>query len=268
MSTSTLTATTRRPDRAPTPESLLAEMGAPLDPSGYDWCAATADPVTAEERFQLTYAAQVEWGTEGTFASLDISRDPVVHRFLRIWLAQEVVHADLIARFLAEVGVPVDPIHRAPRHRRGAARGKLLNRLARVGVGDDFFAVHMAWGAVNELTTLRFYAVLRARTANGLLRRLLRDVMAQEALHYAFYRAVAVRRLADNRRGQRIVRWTLDHLWSPVGVGLRSKTDVERIMLRLFADRPEQVAQMDGQINRIPGLDGLDLIGRTLAAAS
>jgi hypothetical protein len=253
---------------APTPEALLDEMGAPLDPAGYGWCTARAGRVTAAERFQLTYAAQVEWGTEGTFASLDISRDPVVRRFLRIWLAQEMVHADLLARFLAEQGVPVDPIHCLPRHRRGAARGRVLNRLARLGVGDDFFAVHMAWGAVNELTTLRFYGVLRARTGNDLLRRLLRDVMAQEALHYAFYRRVAVQRLAGNRRGQRIVRWTLDHLWSPVGVGLRSRGDVDRIMGGLFADRPDQVAQMDAQINRIPGLAGLDLIGRTLATAT
>ncbi len=246
------------------PEALLAEMGEPLDPSGYDWSGALPGALQVEEIFQLTYAAQVEWGTEGTFASLDISRDSVVRRFLRLWLDQEVVHADLLARLVHGCGASVTPIHRERKHRWAAARGKVLNQLARLGVGDDFFAVHMSWGAVNELTTLRFYSVMRANTESPLLRTLLRDVMAQEALHYSFYRNVAIRRLSGNPRGQRIVRWALEHLWSPVGMGLRTPDDVDRLMRGLFADRPDQVVQMDSQINRIPGLENLDLIHRTL----
>jgi hypothetical protein len=252
---------------AVTPEDLVAGMGAPLDPTVYDWSTARDGTLRAEEAFQLTYAAQVEWGTEGTFASLDISRDPLVQRFLRTWLAQEVVHAELLARFLAARGYEVEPIHRRPVHQRGAARGRFLNRLARLAVGDDFFGVHMAWGAVNELTTLRFYGVLRGRTCSPLLRTLLRDVMAQEAQHYAFYRAVAIERLTGNRRGQRIVRLALERLWTPVGLGLRTPADADRLMLGLFADRPDQIAPMDAQINRIPGLEDLDLLRRTMERA-
>jgi hypothetical protein len=254
--------------RPPTPEQILAGLGEPLDPARYDWSTAPDAPVDDETRFQLTYAAQVEWGTEGTFASLDISDDPVVRRFLRAWLDQEVVHAQLLARFLAASGTAVDPIHREPRHRRGAARGRMINQVARRLVGDDFFAVHMAWGAVNELTTLRFYGIVRHRTGSELLRSILRDVMAQEAQHYAFYRRVAIDRLEGNRRGQRIVRWVLRHLWSPVGLGLRTRADADRLMVGLFADRPDQVVQIDEQINRIPGLAGLDLVRRTLATAN
>jgi hypothetical protein len=260
-----------RPTRAPAPadpEALLAEMGPVLDPDRYDWSAARPGAISPEVVFQLSYAAQVEWATEGTFASLDISRDPVVRRFLRVWLDQEVVHAELLARFLAGCGVEVPPVHREPQHVRGAARGRRLNQLARLAVGADFFAVHMAWGAVNELTTLRFYRIVRANTANPLLRAILRDVIAQEALHYAFYRAVAVRRLDGNRRGQRIVRFALRHLWSPVGVGLRSEADVERLMHGLFADRPDQVTQIDHLISSMPGLAGLDLVTRRMQSAT
>jgi len=249
------------------PETLVAGMGAPLDPSRYDWSDARPGDLRDEEIFQLTYAAQVEWGTEGTFASLDISNDPVVRRFLRVWLEQEVVHARLLARFLRGFGAPVAPVHQERKHRWGAARGRFLNQLARRGIGDDFFAVHMSWGAINELTTLRFYSVLRSTTRSALLRALLRDVIAQEAMHYSFYRNVAIRRLTGNPRGQRIARWAIEHLWSPVGMGLRNRPDVDRLMLGLFGDRPEQVAQMDSQINRIPGLAGLDLIRGTVEAA-
>ena len=264
------TTTLDRPTlRLAEPAALLAAMGGPLDPADYDWAAPQPGELSDEEVFQLTYAAQVEWGTEGTFASLDISRDPMVREFLRVWLDQEVVHADLLARVLARTsGVAVDPVHTQRKHRWGAARGKVLNQLARLGVGDDFFAVHMSWGAINELTTLRFYGVMRAKTQSELLRTVLRDVIAQEALHYSFYRSVAIRRLTDNPRGQRIVRWALEHLWTPVGMGLRTRPDVDRLMAGLFADRPDQVVQMDSQINRIPGLAGLDLIRATVAAAS
>jgi hypothetical protein len=249
------------------PDGLLAEMGEPLDPERYDWSEAQPGALSPEEVFQLTYAAQVEWATEGTFASLDISRDPVVRAFLRIWLDQEVVHAQLLARLLAGCGVEVPPVHREQQHVRGAARGRRLNQLARLIVGDDFFAVHMAWGAVNELTTLRFYRIVRSNSTNPLLRAILRDVIAQEALHYSFYRAVAVRRLAGNRRGQRIVRFALRRLWSPVGVGLRTRADVERLMQGLFADRPDQVVQIDHRINSIPGLADLDLVAHLMQPA-
>jgi hypothetical protein len=259
-------------DRLTEPGAGLDEMGAPLDVERYDWSRAARQPLTDAERFQLQFATQVEWGTEVYFARLDISRDPVVHRFLRIWLAQETVHAQLLARFLAAHGIEAAPAHRSLRQRLAAARGRQVNRLARAMIGDDFSAVHMTWGAVNELTTLRFYGILRARTGNDLLRDILRDVMAQEAVHYSFYRNVAVRRLAGNPRGQRIVRWLMENVWSPVGVGLRSRSDAERLMVDLFRDRPDVVAQMDAQISRIPGLTGLDLarhaVDRALARAA
>lgn len=265
-----------RPDRAvridpldalPDPARLLDAMGAPLDPAVYDWAHARDQELTPEERFQLTYAAEVEWGTEGTFASLDISRDPVVRRFLRVWLNQETVHAQLLVRFLTAHDITVQPRHRARHHRVGAQRGRRLNQLARLAVGDDFFAVHMVWGAVNELTTLRFYTAIRARTQNHLLRVVLRDVIAQEAQHYAFYRTVGSRRLTGNRRAQRIVRWALEHLWTPVGVGLRTPDDANRLLLGVFGDRPDQITHMDRQLNQLPGLAGLDLIDGCLRRA-
>jgi hypothetical protein len=243
-------------------------MGGPLDPERYDWDAAAAVPLSERERFQLVYAAQVEWGTEGTFASLDVSDDPVVSDFLRVWLRQEVVHAEILVRFLACHGVAVEPLHRSRVQCRAAARGRLLNRLAVAALGRDFFAVHMTWGAVNELTTLRFYDALRETTANAVLRAILDDVVAQEALHYAFYRNSAVARLAGNRRAQRITRWVMRRLWSPVGVGLRSEEDAHRLLESILDARPDALRAVDVHIERLPGLDDLGLVRRVLAEAA
>jgi hypothetical protein len=251
-----------------TPPDLLERMGSPLHVGEYEWSKASLQPLTYDEVFQLTYAAQVEWGTQGTFESLDISRDPIIRRFLRIWLRQEEVHADLLVRFLDARGVAVGPLHQQSRHRRGARRGRILNQLAHGLVGNDFFAVHMAWGAVNELTTLRFYQQIRARTENTLLAQLLRDIIAQEALHYRFYQASAHNRLIDNTRAQRIVRFALTHLWSPVGVGLRSRSDAHYLLQSLFADEPETIRRMDATICSLPGLESLQLLTHELAQVS
>jgi len=254
-------------DRVKTPEAALDAMGGVLDLRAYDWAQAADAPLRADEIEWLTYATQVEWGTEHYFAVLDISRDPLVHRFLRVWLEQEVVHADLLRRLLAAHAVEVGPVHEARSKRLARWRGKQINRAARRVIGDDFFAVHMAWGAVNELSTQRFYGVIRSRTSNPGLRDILRDIMGQEALHYAFYRNVAIRRLTGNPRAQRIVRWALDKLWAPVGVGLKTRRDAHRIIAGILGNSPEVADQMDAQIDRMPGLRGLGLARRTLDRA-
>ena len=266
-----MTATLHRTDDTHPGRSALTElldrMGDPLDPQAYDWSTAAAQELGEEEVFQLTYAAQVEWGTEGTFASLDTSKDPIIARFLHTWLDQEVVHADLLARLLRANGHEVAAAHRVPAQRRATRRGRWINLAARRILGDDFTAVHMAWGAVNELTTLRFYGLVRDRTTSPLLGEILRDVMAQEALHYAFYRRAASDRLADNPRAQRLVRFALGRLWSPVGVGLRSREDADRLMRGLFEPAPRTAARIDAAIGTIPGLAGIDLIGGCLRAS-
>ena len=106
-------------------------MGAPLTVDSYDWTRAPTQSLRAEEVFQLTYAAQVEWATEGTFASLDITENPEVKRFLRIWLAQEVVHGRLLAvpRSMRVHGTAPSR-HTAPTVRRGAVAGSTGSRTA------------------------------------------------------------------------------------------------------------------------------------------
>jgi hypothetical protein len=198
---------------------------------------------------------------------LDISREPTVHRFLRVWLEHEVVHAQLLRMLLTAHGVAVRPVHKRWRKRAARWRGTQLNRGARHIIGDDFFAVHMTWGAVNELSTQRFYGMIRGDTANPLLRDLLRDIMAQEAMHYAFYRNVAINRLAGNARAQRIVRWALARLWTPVGVGLRSRRDADHVFEGTFGAHREGVVLIASQIDRLPGLAGLELARRSLERA-
>lgn len=73
----------------------------------------------------------------------------------------------------------------------------------------DFVAIHMMWGAVNELTTLTAYYALIRRSDHPVLHQLLRKVIQDERRHFAFYRAQAKARLERSRAAQRMVRWAM-----------------------------------------------------------
>ena len=58
----------------------------------------------------------------------------------------------------------------------------------------------------------------------------------------------------------------MSNLWSPVGVGLRSREDAQRLMRGVFADEPSEVHAIDARIERLPGLDHLELVRGLLRA--
>jgi hypothetical protein len=97
----------------------------------------------------------------------------------------------------------------------------------------------MAWGAINELTTLTGYHQLIRRSSHPQLQAMLRPIIRDERRHFAFYRAEAKARLTDNPKAGRVVRWALRRFWTPVGAGVKSDEEVDALGLYLFADAPE-----------------------------
>ena len=135
-----------------TPTQLLDRMGAPLAASTYDWDSGRRRAtLTAEERFQLTYATHVEWGTE------DALRQPRrLGRPARRPLPRHLAGAGGRAqrscspRSSPTQGEPVALLHRTRSQRLAARRGRWVNQAAAKALGSDFFAVHMTWGAVKQ----------------------------------------------------------------------------------------------------------------------
>ena len=84
---------------------------------------------------------------------------------------------------------------------------------------DDFVALHMTWGAANELSTLTSYQRLIAQTEHPELIDLLNAIIKDERRHFAFYRAQARLRLARSAWARRLTRWAMEHLWAIVGTG-------------------------------------------------
>jgi hypothetical protein len=134
----------------------------------------------------------------------------------------------------------------------------------------DFVAIHMMWGAVNELTTLTGYYALIRRSDHPVLHQLLRKVIQDERRHFAFYRAQAKARMERSRGARMTVRWVMKNLWTPVGAGVKSEEQVDALGLYLFGDGPEgreHAIGIDKTIAAVPGLEGLTLIQDYLDAA-
>lgn len=136
--------------------------------------------------------------------------------------------------------------------------------MAASGLSRDFVAAHMAWGAVNELSTLTGYHRMIANTEHPVLRDLLERIIKDERRHFAFYRAQARLRLAESPRAQKVTRWVLEHLWSPVGTGVRPQAETDFVIAELFGgqDGRGAIAEMDEVVHALPGLDGVGLLDR------
>ena len=250
-----------------------------VDLSEVEWDRATEPPLAPAEVRTLRYMMDIESHTVVFMRDLLATQaafDPTVTAFLCCWNFEELWHGEAFSRLLGAAGVPVAPDlehveddspypTRQARNewirRRLGARGYAshLGTLLGSAIADrDFVAIHMTWGAINELTTLTAYHRMIATTDNVALAQVLRAIIKQERRHFAFYRAQARMRLAGSRRARRLVRWTLDHLWAPVGTGVRPQAETDFVVTHLFGDADGAVALrgMDATIAELPGLGG------------
>jgi hypothetical protein len=138
--------------------------------------------------------------------------------------------------------------------------------MAGSAVTRKFVAVHMTWGAVNELTTLTAYHQMIRKTSHPALVQVLKQIIKDERRHFAFYRAQAKMRLARSARALRLARWVMARLWTPVGVGVKGWSDLNVLVGYLFSDPEGRRAadEMDETIHALPGLNGLRLMRRVI----
>src|SRR5207244_1612427 len=124
----------------------------------------------------------------------------------------------------------------------------------------DFTAVHMTWGAIQELSTLTAYGLMASRTGHPLLAEILRRIIKQEARHFGFYYHQAARRLRP-QNAQRLTTALLKLFWGPVGSSVRPREEVEFVMTFAFegAAGAQAMQRMDRVIGQLPGLDWFDL---------
>jgi rubrerythrin len=211
--------------------------------------------------------------------------DPDVTAFLSCWAYEEVWHGEAFSRFLGEAGYKLGPHHEVvsadDAYPTRQARNELIRRaigrkgylshvatLAGSALCKDFVAIHMTWGAANELTTLSAYHRLIAKTEHPQLVQMLQAIIKDERRHFAFYRAQARLRLRSGT-ARTITRWAMDHLWAPVGTGVRPQSETDHVATYLFgdADARSTVEEMQATLNELPGLEGSTFLSDAVAAA-
>jgi hypothetical protein len=233
-----------------------------LDLDDLRWDDIARHPLSPDAVRTLRYMQDIESHTivyERELAKTRAIDEPEVATFLACWLYEETFHGRALRRFLDVAG------HPTPERGRGSATfAQRLESAATAIVArawPDFVAVHMTWGAINELTTLTGYRRLAELTRHPVLDDLLARIMRDEARHFAFYYKHAERRLA--RPGAaRIARFLVDRFWGPVGSGVAPAEETRFVAQHLFSDAEgrEAARQIDDTIRRLPGFADARLI--------
>lgn len=261
-----------------------------IDLSAVEWARIREHPVTTAEARCLTYMMDIETHTVVFLRDLLATRasfDPEVTAFLSCWVYEELWHGEAFSRFLGEAGYRVAPTFedvsgddpfptRVDRNQWVRQKFGTKGYVSHIGtlLGSalfrDFVAVHMTWGAVNELGTLTGYHRIIAKTEHPVLIQLLQAVIKDERRHFAFYRAQARMRLARSRQARTITRWALEHLWAPVGTGVRPQAETDFVIHSLFGDADGMVAvkEMEATLGELPGLEGSSFLTDALEGAA
>jgi hypothetical protein len=253
-----------------------------VDLSGVEWDRIRDHRLAPDEARCLAYMMDIESHTVIFLRDLLATRaanEPDVTAFLSCWVYEELWHGEAFSRFLGEAGYDLGPdgervFGDSPFPSRYARNTRIRELLGSKGywshvgsmVGSklfaDFVAVHMTWGAVNELSTLSSYHRLIATTEHPILVQLLQAIIKDERRHFAFYRSQARMRLARSKQARTSVRWALQHMWAVVGTGVRPQAETDHVVITLFggADGLAVAKEMDETISALPGLAGLTIM--------
>lgn len=224
--------------------------------------ALRAQPIDAEAVRVLRYMQGVESYTPFYLRSLlstPAAREPDVGAFLARWLYEETGHGIAIAALLEANGTPLAP--------RTGRRESWRERLTSSGTAwvsrlrSDFAAVHMLWGAINELSAVTAYRRLARRSGHPAVVDLCARLARDEARHFSFYFEEARRRLAAPRT-QRLARRLVERFWAPVGSGVEPESELRFVVGHLFGDAEGRAAarRIDETVHGLPGMAGLPLV--------
>lgn len=237
----------------------------PLDLAGIDWQSIPSYPLSGDLLRILAYMQDVESHTvvfPRTIFSQRAVDDPLVGTFLICWLYEEGMHGRALAKFLDCAGYPV--VHPDGRTTFMDHVDRTLTTLM-AAVWKDFLALHMAWGAVHECTTIHAYQRMMQCNDHPVLNELLARIVSDEARHFAFYQWQARLRLAEPRV-QRRVRGLMERFYSPVGTKHQPDDLACWVSAYLFdgEDGRAAAARVDRTIAKLPGFSGARFLGNWL----
>lgn len=222
-------------------------------------------PLDTQTLRTLRYMCDVEYHTSCFLREMLVTpshKEEDAAGFMTMWNREEFWHGEALAAVLARHGIVVDYDElKAKRVKLGwrlALSTVKQSALANL-IGSDFVAVHMTWGAANELSAVAAYRRLAQMHDHPALSPLLQRIAQQETRHVAFYTTQARDRLEASSRAQRLVRSILEKVWKPVGSGIMEESEVQHVMGHLFGGHGEELDKLDRRLQRLPGLEGITM---------
>jgi hypothetical protein len=235
---------------------------AKIEINDLDWDEAKRAGLNADEVFDIE-SQTIRYLK--MLLAMKIAFRPAIAAFLSTWSYEEFFHGYALARLLAECGHPLEE-NRVELVKKKAGINEWLEKVmgplvSRV-FSNQFPALYMSFGAVQELTTLRGYERLGERTQNPILRVLCQRIARQERRHFAWYFNNAREQLTGSRSAQLITRKLIELVWVPVGAGVKTRNEVVRLFSILFPGSygEELVSEIDTRIGTLPGLRGVRLM--------
>lgn len=213
----------------------------------------------------LVYMRDIEYFTDMYYQELrrtPTGKDPIIRKFMDRWSVEELHHANLLNRFLEEIGFPtgkhwqVEATCRIPRL---YLIGSYLIDHATRPFGKYFHGAHMVWGAINEITAMNAYRRLADLAGHPVLKQLLIGIVQEESIHGSFYWNVARVKLAEAKFSRNLARFIVGKFWKPVGQGAKPEDEANYVMATLFPGKEglELFDQKIGKrIARLPGFLG------------
>lgn len=249
----------------------FAETSEPVGWDDLDFDTFESRPLDADTLRSLRYMCDVEYHTSCYLRDMLVTpshREEEAGGFMTVWNREEFWHGEAIAAVLQRHGIVVDydevkstRVTLGWQQVLGSLKQSALSSLA----GTDFVAVHMTWGAANELSAVAAYRRLAAMNDHPALTPLLTRIAQQETRHVAFYTTQARERLEASGRARAVTRLALAKAWRPVGSGLMPETEIVHVMGHLFAGRGEDLDALDQKVQRLPGLEGLGIFREAFA---
>lgn len=233
-----------------------------VDIGAIPWDEVPRHPLSQETVRALRYMQDIESHTIIYLRTLLQTRaidDPEVATFLACWLYEETFHGIALARFVRAAGHDIELRPRSAMSMRQAVEARLTSWLA--SAWPDFIAVHMVWGAINELTTLSGYRRLRTIVDHPVLCDLLDRIVLDESRHFYFYFKQAEQRL-QHPTTARIARAVVERFWAPVGSGVQPVSETRFLARYLFGGTEGRAAarKVDATIRDLPGFADLPLL--------
>jgi hypothetical protein len=238
-----------------------------------DYTAFQRTPLPEAALRALQYMSDVESHTICYLRDLLVTpshQDPEITTFLTMWVYEEFWHGEVLDKVLAAHGRNVGP-DRIRRIRLAQGRSDRLSPIYQAVaanlIGDDFIAVHMTFGVINEWSTYAGYGRLLAQTDHPELTKLVGRIQRQETRHVAFYASQARERLERSRAARLLTRLILRMTWTPVGSGIMPAAETQFLLRYLMggAEGARMIRQIDEKIDRLPGLAGMHLVSRAAA---